>query len=339
MNKTIKKLRGVVGVLVLTGMITGCSAANTSAKNGNNETVVKFNQGSINNEELFNKMIETSGMAAALELADKAILNEILPVTEEMKTQAGEEMDKIKEYYGDSFKTILEGSGFKSEQGFLDLLTLNVQKNAYVTKYIDENLLSDEDIQTYYDNYEPKITASHILIKPEEDTDEAWNKALQTAKDLITKLDKGEDFAALAKENSQDPGSAVNGGDLGAFGKGQMVPPFETAAYALKVNEYTKQPVKSNFGYHIILKTKEETKGTLEEMRADIVKTLSANMLQNDNTIANKALIKMRSDNGFTINNEVIKSQYDTFVKNFSDSESNTETESDSNSKSESNSN
>ena len=89
---------------------------------------------------------------------------------------------------------------------------------------------------------EKQVWARHILV-----ADEA------TALTVIEKLKNGEDFAALAKEFSQDTGSAANGGDLGWFGTGAMVPEFETAAFALeKSGDYTLAPVKSQFGYHII---------------------------------------------------------------------------------------
>ena len=88
-------------------------------------------------------------------------------------------------------------------------------------------------------------------------------KLRKKLKDLIKKLNDGEDFATLAKENSDDTGSAANGGDLGYFNKGEMVKEFEDAAYNLKVNEYTKEPVKTTYGYHIILKTGEKDKAKL----------------------------------------------------------------------------
>jgi peptidyl-prolyl cis-trans isomerase D len=87
---------------------------------------------------------------------------------------------------------------------------------------------------------EHQIWARHILVKDEE-----------TAKAVIERLNKGEDFGALAAEVSADSGSALQGGDLGWFGKGKMVAPFEEAAFSLKVGEIS-QPVKSDFGYHII---------------------------------------------------------------------------------------
>ena len=87
---------------------------------------------------------------------------------------------------------------------------------------------------------EDQVWARHILVKTEEE-----------AKAAIERLNKGEDFGKVAAEISQDPGSGAKGGDLGWFGKGAMVAPFEEAAFALKVGEISA-PVKSDFGYHII---------------------------------------------------------------------------------------
>jgi len=87
---------------------------------------------------------------------------------------------------------------------------------------------------------EDEVNASHILVDGEE-----------KAKEVLGKVEKGEDFSKLAEEYSSDPGSKANGGKLGYFGKGQMVKEFETAAFALKKGEVSK-PVQSKFGWHII---------------------------------------------------------------------------------------
>jgi len=106
--------------------------------------------------------------------------------------------------------------------------------------------VSDADMKARYDKMvaglseKEEVHARHILLKTEKD-----------ATQVIQDLDKGGDFAELAKKKSTGP-SGPNGGDLGYFGKGQMVPEFETAAFAMKTGEYSKQPVKTQFGFHVI---------------------------------------------------------------------------------------
>ncbi|WP_099867954.1 peptidylprolyl isomerase [Pararhizobium haloflavum] len=117
--------------------------------------------------------------------------------------------------------------------------------NAY---FQDEILagISDEDVRARYDQEveatppAEEVNARHILVETEEE-----------ATALIEELDGGADFAELAEENSTD-GSAANGGDLGYFQRGQMVGPFEEAAFALEPGSYTEEPVQSQFGWHVI---------------------------------------------------------------------------------------
>jgi len=106
--------------------------------------------------------------------------------------------------------------------------------------------VSDADIKARYDEEvaatppEDEVSARHILLKTEEE-----------AKAVITELDAGKDFAELAKEKSTGP-SAAQGGDLGYFTKGRMVPEFEAAAFELEAGEYAKEPVETQFGWHVI---------------------------------------------------------------------------------------
>ena len=109
-----------------------------------------------------------------------------------------------------------------------------------------EGTVTDAAVRARYEEEAKKlaateqIKASHILLKTEEET-----------KKVLALLDKGGDFAELAKKNSTGP-SASDGGSLGFFGRGQMVPVFEKAAYALKAGTYTKKAVKTQFGWHVI---------------------------------------------------------------------------------------
>jgi peptidyl-prolyl cis-trans isomerase C len=119
-------------------------------------------------------------------------------------------------------------------------------ESAYLTHIIRPQV-SDDAVKARYDAQysnkpgEVEIHARHILVP-----DEA------TAKKIIAQLQKGADFAALSSQYSKDPGAAQQGGDLGFFKKGDMVPEFSDVAFALKDNEISPTPVKTQFGYHVI---------------------------------------------------------------------------------------
>ncbi|PYE88977.1 peptidylprolyl isomerase [Phyllobacterium leguminum] len=131
---------------------------------------------------------------------------------------------------------------FKQRMDFLQDRALH---NAYFEKEI-VGKISDADVRARYDKEmaatppQNEVRARHILVKTKEEADA-----------IIKKLDGGAKFEDLAKENSTD-GSAANGGDLGYFSQGQMVPEFEKAALALEPGKYTKEPVQTQFGYHVI---------------------------------------------------------------------------------------
>jgi peptidyl-prolyl cis-trans isomerase C len=125
-------------------------------------------------------------------------------------------------------------------------MTMQAERNAFVEAKIASSI-TDAEVKARYDAEIAKFTppdeirASHVLVETEDE-----------AKAIIKELEGGGDFAKIAKEKSKDPGSAAQGGDLGYFSKGQMVPPFEEAAFALEVGQFTKTPVKSDFGWHVI---------------------------------------------------------------------------------------
>ena len=134
--------------------------------------------------------------------------------------------------------------------------------------------VSAEDIQrSYEDNKQQystpeQVRASHILLKTEGKDDATVKKQ---AEDLLAKVKKGADFSKLATEFSEDDASKVKGGDLDFFGKGQMVPEFDKAAFSMKPGEISDL-VKTQYGYHIIKLTekKDATTKSLDEVRAQI---------------------------------------------------------------------
>lgn len=127
-----------------------------------------------------------------------------------------------------------------------------------VKKFTKEAKVSDQEIEKYYNEHKSEflkpamVKASHILIKVDPDAKpEDITAALDKTRKIKKKLDAGADFAKLADEYSDDPGSKNKGGNLGFFEKAWMVPPFSDTAFALKKGEIS-EPVKTRFGYHII---------------------------------------------------------------------------------------
>lgn len=170
-----------------------------------------------------------------------------------------------------------------------------VEKQIVRERFVEKKLegkVTDSALRKKYEEMltanppQQEVHARHILVK-----DEA------KAKELIEELNKGGDFAKLAKENSIDP-SKENGGDLGYFVKSMMVPEFGDAAFALKKGEYTKTPVKTQFGYHIILvednrmQEKPKFDAVKEQVRAQLNQDLIRQMID-ELRQANKVEIKL----------------------------------------------
>ncbi|MGB7286463.1 MAG: peptidylprolyl isomerase [Salaquimonas sp.] len=139
---------------------------------------------------------------------------------------------------------------FKAQMNFVRSRSLH---NIYFQKNVVE-AITDEEVKARFEKEvaaltpEKEIKARHILVKTEDE-----------AKSIIAELEGGKDFVELAKEKSTGP-SGPNGGDLGFFGKGQMVPAFEEAVFALENGAFTTAPVQTQFGFHVILKEEERDK-------------------------------------------------------------------------------
>jgi peptidyl-prolyl cis-trans isomerase C len=175
--------------------------------------------------------------------------------------------------------------------------------NAYFRKHVVE-ATTPEEVKARYDKEiaalpkQQEVHARHILVKTEDE-----------AKAVIADLDKGKDFAEIAKEKSQDS-NKDDGGDLGWFGPGRMVPEFEEAAFALDKGQYTKTPVKTQFGYHVIkVEEKRDAAPPAFEQVEDQVKQL----VMRDKYVA--LISKAKADQTIDIKDEALKKGYDEVSK------------------------
>lgn len=171
----------------------------------------------------------------------------------------------------------------KQQNKTVDLLKAEARSSLAIQKMLEGTLagkiaVTPQQAQDFYEKNPDQfkrpeqVRASHILITVQQGADVAAKAAAKRkAEGVLKQVKAGSDFASLAKANSQDPGSAINGGDLGFFQRGQMVPPFDQAAFTMKPGS-TSELVETQFGYHIIRVMEKKEAGTvsLDEVRPQL---------------------------------------------------------------------
>ena len=316
MKKTIKNL-ACLSLAVL--MLAGCSRV-PKLKDGS-ELVIELDGLKMTTEEFYQELKDNYGTYTLVNSIDELLLNKIYQTDDNLKTQVESQVTTLKNQFGSDFEQAINYYyGVSNEKQLKDYIEISLKRQKAIDDYAN-SLITDKEIETYYkDKAIGDIKASHILIKStadanatEEDKKKAENEALNTAKEIIKKLDKGEKFEDLAKEYSKDS-SASDGGNLGYFNRGDMVSEFEDAVVALEVGKYTKEPVKTQYGYHIILKTDQKEKPKLEEIKDKIKDTLAKDLVANTENISAFALDWLREKNNLKIYDAELKIKYDHYM-------------------------
>jgi len=286
----MKKIKFISLLFVLT-LLMGCGKAKLE---DGKELVLELKGMKMTANDFYDDLKEEAGLATLVQNIDSYVLNNKYETTTSLKNEINSTIASYKEQYGDQYLEAINyysGSNFTNDTQLFDYILANYKRELLISDYA-KSIVTDEEIEKYYNEKAVgDMRAKHILItavKTDDMTEteiaDAEKEALNKAKDLITQLDNGADFEELAKSNSSDTGSASNGGDVGYFNRGQMVEEFEEATIALEVGKYTKTPVKTTYGYHIILKTEQLDKKTLEESKDSITNTIAQ---EKQETIAN----------------------------------------------------
>lgn len=188
------------------------------------------------------------------------------------EAKVNEAVESVKSQYGseEEFNKALEEAGL-TLNFFKEDIANSLLSNDYATKITEEVKPTEEEIKKYYDDNKDsffKAKAAHILVATKDE-----------ATKLKKELDKGADFAKLAKENSTDESNAASGGDLGEFTNGTMVEQFDSAVKVMKDGEIS-DPVQTDFGYHII-KLESKTPRTFEEAKSEVEQTVAEEKFTN----------------------------------------------------------
>lgn len=319
-----KKL--LISMTMILFLATGCG--NVAKLENGQDAVVTFKGNEISVDHLYSEMKDRYALSVLLDMMDEKILNDKYKDDEEQKESVENQIEAWVQIYGRGDEaTLLQQTasslGVTTMDGLRDYFTLQYKRNLAVEDYA-KTLVEDDEIEKYYDEkIFGDISAKHILIKPEtkdgmtaDETTAAEEEALKKAKELIKQLDDGADFEKLAKENSDDEGTKDKGGVLDPFGHGAMVTEFEEAALQLKDGEYTKEPVKSTYGYHIILRVSQKEKPQLKTVRSDIIDELYKDKMTEDKAIQIIALEELRKEYKINIEDKTLKTQYENYLVN-----------------------
>ena len=332
MKKIIKVTASALAVCLF---VTGCG---NNAELKDNNTVVKTDEGKITADALYEELRDKYGIALLVDMIDHQLFDEKYKTDDEEEETINAQIEQMKSQYNNDEEAfnaaITQYLGVENEDELRELLSLEYKRNLAIEDYVKDSV-TDDEIQKYYDDEViGDMKVRHILIKPDvtddmstEEQTEAEDKAKKEAEDLIKQLDDGADFEKLAKENSDDTGSASDGGLIDYFNRDDnMDEAFLNASIDLEEGKYTEEPVKSSFGYHIILKVDQKKKPKLKKVKDDIIETLADDKLNEDATLRYDALIAIREDAGIEFKDDSLKKDYDELMQQLLDSVSSNST-------------
>ena len=321
----MKKIFTLILCLMMTVSLIGCSSENKIVATvngqditlGNYEKLLALNKSSMETyygsdiwsqevedgktyEEMLKEMILETMIGSEV-IYQQAEKDKVAPTDEQIQEQIDSFNESMKNdtESQEEFKKMGIDEEFLKFQFARDLANTNLQE-----KFEEDTKISEDEMKKYYeenkdDFYTDTVTASHILIKTIDDdgnelSDAKKKEAKKTAEEALAKVKSGEDFAEVAKEYSEDS-SASNGGELGTFGRGEMVTEFEDAAFAMKAGEIS-DIVETEYGYHIIKVTERVDKQeTYDDVKDQIKTTLASEKyteyvekLKKDSTIEQK---------------------------------------------------
>jgi foldase protein PrsA len=247
--------------LSLAASVTGLAAC--SDNSGSKNVVAETKAGDVTQDELY-KAVKTKFSPQVEQALQEIVLTDVL---ENKYKVSDKEIDakykEAKDQLGEQFDMFLKQYNL-DDKSFKEYLKLQLLQEKAASKDVK---VTNDELKKYYESYTPDVKVRHILVKDEK-----------TAKEVKAKLAKGEKFEDLAKKYSQDPGSAQKGGEMGWINntaRQSLVPEFVKAMDSLKVNEVS-EPVKSQYGYHIIEVTDKKEKKSYDKMKDQLKKELMA---------------------------------------------------------------
>ncbi len=283
------------------------------------QPVAEIDGYTVTADDLYEDMKELYSISSLLDKIDNKILEKKYPETDEMNDEIKEQAESYykasEQYYKMDKETFLSNNGFGSEKAFLEYLRLRYRRNTYAKDYI-KTLISDKEVEKYYnDNVYGDINTKHILVKVDSSaSDEDKKKAEDLAKEIISKLNNGKSFDDV-KEEYKDQ---ITYEELGYKSyNANLESAYMEAMQKLDDNSYSKEPVKTSYGYHVIYRIDQKEKPSLDDVKEEIIDSLVSEKQSSDKNISYIALDKMREEAGLKFSDTVLEKKYNTYMSQY----------------------
>ncbi len=283
------------------------------------QPVAEIDNYTVTADDLYEDMKELYSISSLLDKIDNKILEEKYPeddnMNDEIKEQAENYYKAYEQYYKMDKETFLSNNGFGSEKAFLEYLKLQYRRNTYAKDYI-KTLISDKDVEKYYnDNVYGDINTKHILVKVDSSASDEDKKAAEDlAKEIISKLNDGKSFDEV-KDEYKDK---ITYEELGYKSyNANLESAYMDAMQKLDNNSYSKEPVKTSYGYHVIYRIDQKEKPALEDVKEEIIDSLVSEKKSEDKNISYVALDKMREEAGLKFSDTVLEKKYNTYMAQY----------------------
>ena len=302
-----------LGLLVI--LTTACGK-NPKLKNGE-EVAIKVDGFKISADKLYEELKSKYGYNIAINMIDEYIANKEIKDSDEIEKYINSTVEYYTTYAannGMELEDFLAYNGIDTVEEFKTTIKNQRKLELAINKQVGSTI-TDEEIESYYsENYSEKQTVKHILIKFDEDEDD-YDEAYNTALTVIGKLKETDaknltkTFDDLAFDYSAD--STYNtGGLIENFMASEVVTEFWDASKNLKANEYTEVPVKTQYGYHVILKVSETEKEELSKVKDEVREKIADLKIKQDQLLQTTALIELRKKYKLTIYDTDIEKEY-----------------------------
>ena len=316
----------VIGVLLTVFIVILIWPTRIATLKNGEEPIVKVAKNTYTADDLYKQMKDHYSVSQLLDKIDNDLLTKMYPETEEMTKEVKENaeyyINMYKQYYNYTEEQFLSSNGFSSYDAFLEYLKLENRRKKYLKQYVEDNL-TDKEIENYYNkNVYGDINCQHVLVETSSDSSSSDSKkkklsdeeGKKLAEEIISKINDGTSWKDIQK-NYKDK---VTFEDLGYQSwDSDLEDSFKTALKEMDNKSYSKEPVKTSYGYHVIYRIDQKKTPELKKVKTKIIEKLVAQKQKDDSNLQYKALINLRKDKNIKFYDTDLQKKYDNYIKQY----------------------